>query len=85
MPQITKKSFMIIFKPNFVMPDESCRKCGGLLLDYAVCAKCRATIQFICRICGTKTLEKIHEPICFRIESENHMIVNFHSIRHVNC
>jgi len=58
------------------MPDESCRKCGGLLLDYAVCAKCRAPIRFICRICGTKTLEKIHEPICFRIH-DNDVILNF--------
>ena len=50
------------------MPDESCRKCGGLLLDFAVCAKCRATIQDICRICGAKTLERIHDSICFRKE-----------------
>lgn len=48
------------------MPDESCRKCGGLLLDYSICAKCRASIQYICRICGRKTLERIHDSICFR-------------------
>lgn len=49
------------------MPDESCRKCGGLLLDFTVCAKCRAIIQHICRICGVKTLEQIHDNICFRM------------------
>jgi len=48
------------------LPDESCRKCGGLLLDYSVCAKCRAPIQFICRICGMKTLEWFHDGLCFR-------------------
>ncbi len=53
------------------MPDESCRKCGGLLLDYAVCAKCRAPTQFICRICGTKTLKRVHEPICFRVHNHD--------------
>jgi hypothetical protein len=50
------------------LPDESCRKCGGLLLDYVVCAKCRASIQFICRICGVKTVEQFHDTICFRID-----------------
>lgn len=49
------------------MPDESCRKCGGLLLDLSICAKCRSTIQYICRLCGTKTLEQFHDTICFRI------------------
>ncbi len=49
------------------MPDESCRKCGGLLLDFLVCGKCRTTIQFICRICGQKTIPRFHEQICFRL------------------
>lgn len=48
------------------LPDESCRKCGGLLLDYSICAKCRAPTQFICRICGMKTLERFHDGLCFR-------------------
>ena len=48
------------------MPDESCRKCGGLLLNYTMCAKCKAAIQFICRICGEKTEVRFHDTICFR-------------------
>jgi len=48
------------------MPDESCRKCGGLLLDYAVCAKCKAPIQFICRICANQTTQRHHVDFCFR-------------------
>lgn len=48
------------------MPDESCRKCGGMLLDYSICAKCMASIQYICRICGKRTLEQTHDSICFR-------------------
>lgn len=48
------------------MPDESCRKCGGLLLEFSICAKCRGPIQDICRICGEKTMERYHDGICFR-------------------
>ncbi len=50
------------------LPDESCRKCGGMLLDYSVCAKCRAPTIFICRICGHKTDERYHDSVCFREE-----------------
>ena len=53
------------------MPDESCRRCGGLLLNYAMCAKCKAKIQQICRICGAKTLEQVHDQICFREDEIN--------------
>ena len=52
----------------FILPDESCRKCGGLLVEYTVCAKCRTANQFICRLCGTKTLIKYHDSICFKPE-----------------
>ena len=48
------------------MPDESCRSCGGLLLNYIICAKCKAPIQFMCRICGKKTIERFHDGLCFR-------------------
>ena len=54
-----------------ILPDESCRRCGGMLLDYSVCAKCRAPTVFICRICGRKTDEQFHESICFREEVLN--------------
>ncbi|MFB5646950.1 MAG: hypothetical protein ACE5RO_02260, partial [Candidatus Nitrosomaritimum yanchengensis] len=46
------------------MPDESCRKCGGLLLEYSQCSECKDSLQFICRICAHKTLERIHTK-CF--------------------
>ena len=42
------------------MPDESCRRCGGLLLEHSVCAKCREANQFICRICGYITFQQNH-------------------------
>jgi len=48
-----------------ILPDESCRKCGGLLLEYTVCAKCKAPVQFICRICGALTLQRYHIDFCF--------------------
>ena len=52
------------------MPDESCRKCGGILLDYHLCGKCKAATQFMCRICGQLTLERSHEYFCFKIDEE---------------
>lgn len=58
------------------MPDESCRRCGGLLLNYAMCAKCKAKIQQICRICGAKTLEQIHDQICFREDDIDQWQIN---------
>jgi hypothetical protein len=57
------------------MPDESCRKCGGLLLEYTVCAKCREVTRFVCRICGFKTMERFHDGLCFRPKSELHPLV----------
>lgn len=59
------------------MPDESCRRCGGLLVNFAICAKCRAPIQFICRICGQITLEQIHDNICFKIVNADGKITAF--------
>lgn len=50
------------------MPDESCRKCGGSLLEYTTCAKCKAAVQFICRVCAHKTIERVHDNLCFRID-----------------
>jgi len=51
------------------MPDESCRRCGGLLLEFTKCAKCKAAVQFICRICAHKTIERVHDDLCFRIDT----------------
>lgn len=42
------------------MPDESCRNCGGILIEYAKCAQCNKTIQFICSSCNTRTVEQYH-------------------------
>lgn len=53
------------------MPDESCRKCGGMLLEYSVCAKCRTANQFICKTCMSKTLIRYHDGVCFVTELEN--------------
>ncbi len=50
------------------MPDESCRKCGGILRVYSLCAKCRKTINHICIMCGIKSMELLHDH-CFLSES----------------
>jgi len=42
------------------MPDESCRSCGGILIEYTKCAQCNKIIQFICSYCSTRTMEQYH-------------------------
>src|SRR5579885_188063 len=42
------------------MPDKSCRTCGGELIKWSTCSKCKKTIQKICRTCSGKTVEEIH-------------------------
>ena len=46
------------------MPDESCRKCGGKLIAYSNCNRCRKVIQNICCSCGFLTFIQHHEQ-CF--------------------
>jgi len=42
------------------LPDESCRLCGGSLIDFSQCAECKKIISMICRSCMTKTAEQYH-------------------------
>lgn len=51
------------------MPDESCRICGGPLVPRNQCIVCRKTKQEICKICGSRTLERFHGRCFFGIES----------------
>ena len=39
------------------MPDESCRKCGGELQKYTLCAECKKVTQWICKLCNLATKE----------------------------
>jgi len=50
------------------MPDESCRTCGGALVNCSLCPGCRKMKQRICNICGFKTEEQFH-PNCLYVES----------------
>lgn len=50
------------------MPDESCRKCGGMLTSCSSCQECRKITQRICTDCGSKTEEQFHDS-CLRVES----------------
>lgn len=59
------------------MPDESCRKCGGLLLNYSLCGKCKASTRFICRICGLITPEQFHEYVCFNLVTHDEKIIPY--------
>jgi hypothetical protein len=46
------------------MPDESCRKCGGILSECSNCARCKTPNQFICKLCGLITFQQFHYE-CF--------------------
>ncbi len=50
------------------MPDESCRTCGGTLVNCSLCPSCRKMTQRICNICGFKTKEQVHSN-CLYVES----------------
>lgn len=51
------------------MPDESCRGCGGVLLDFSQCAECKEIISLICKSCHRKTMEQFHSR-CLLGETE---------------
>ncbi|NIM25515.1 MAG: hypothetical protein GTN97_06755 [Nitrosopumilaceae archaeon] len=51
------------------MPDESCRGCGGILLDFSQCAECKQIISLICKSCHRKTMEQFHSR-CLLGETE---------------
>ena len=68
-----------------ILPDESCRKCGGLLLNYSLCGKCRIPTRFICRICGGVTLEQFHEFICFNIIGNDEKRIASYLTKHVTA
>ncbi|MBA4454668.1 MAG: hypothetical protein ACO2Y5_07290 [Nitrosopumilaceae archaeon] len=42
------------------MPDESCRVCGGTLIDFSQCAECKKVISMMCKSCQNKTIEQFH-------------------------
>jgi len=65
----------LIFKFSSVllkkMPDESCRVCGGMLIDFAQCAGCKKIIAMICKSCRTKTPEQFHSECLVMLNSTN--------------
>ena len=51
------------------MPDESCRVCGGVLVNYSKCAECNKVNRMICKKCGFLTAEQFHSLCMYFIES----------------
>ncbi len=51
------------------MPDESCRTCGGTLIDCTLCAECREVISMICKHCANRTLEQFHGSCMYQVEN----------------
>ena len=79
---LSGKVNLLFQEDELFLPDESCRKCGGLLLNYLICAKCRAPVKFVCRICGMKTLERFHDGLCFRPDNGINMNKNIQFAKH---
>ena len=51
------------------MPDESCRKCGGMLKRCSLCAECRQATKHICVKCGSLTIDVLHVNCFYATES----------------
>ena len=48
---------------NFIwirLPDESCRNCGGGLVENTKCFQCMKPTSMICKKCSNCTLEQLH-------------------------
>ncbi|RMW33408.1 MAG: hypothetical protein EA437_06680 [Candidatus Nitrosomarinus sp.] len=42
------------------LPDESCRHCGGKLIEAKKCSHCFKNVVMICKCCHTMTTEQFH-------------------------
>lgn len=77
------------------MPDESCRTCGGELVNHAICSGCRKATQKKCKLCSGTTLLRLHlhcvknpsppqEPLLVqtttRRSSRNHLHFSFFAV-----
>ena len=50
------------------MPDESCRKCGEVLDEYAKCVHCLQTVLRVCTDCGEMTEKRFHLACFYNID-----------------
>ncbi len=58
------------------MPDESCRYCGGTLIDFSQCAECKRVISMICKYCRTKTTEQYHSECILGLNQASYFTKN---------
>ncbi len=58
------------------MPDESCRLCGGSLIDFAQCVECKKVISMICKSCRKKTAEQFHSDCLLALNTSDHFPKN---------
>ncbi len=62
------------------MPDESCRNCGGKLLDHTKCSQCMKLTSMICKDCAHCTMEQYHSVCMYKtnivstIKSDNYLV-----------
>jgi hypothetical protein len=64
----SKLKFKLRKAKPILMPDESCRNCGGKLINCSLCAECRGVLSMICVSCGTRTLEQFHDSCMYVVE-----------------
>lgn len=62
------------------MPDTSCRKCGGLLTKFSLCAECRKPIQQICTSCRITTSQVFHKDCFYHVDSFQSNIISIDTI-----
>lgn len=56
------------------MPDESCRRCGGSLIDYARCIECKRILLRMCKKC-CKVVHNSDHKNCLRFRVSDFSVV----------
>ena len=74
---LISKSQSQYFERN--LPDESCRLCGGTLIDYIKCSECNKTTTMICNSCNTQTIEQFHNLCVENKNLSNNLAPNKHA------
>ena len=66
------------------MPDESCRHCGGKLLNFSQCAECKKITRMICQSCRQLTMEQFHSQCVMGLVKpqflQPHIFRNLHTL-----
>ena len=77
-----KESSQIKNVEQWNLSNELCRKCGGDLTKYSLCAVCKQAMQHICVQCGFQSERMLHQCHAHLdvYQTRNTMIENAHPI-----